>query len=377
MLKIGVDFHAFDGKFQGSRSHLIGLYRAMVSLCPDFEFVFFLDRVDELRTLSGFDRPNVQCVRMPSANPLLRLAWQLPILARQHRLDILHTQYIVPLWPGCRTIVTIHDVLFEPYPEYFTPFFVWRSRWLFRRSAQVADAVMTVSEYSRQEISRRYQVPMERIGLLLNAVDPLVFYPARDDGKAMLKHRNLASKQYLLTVGRIEPRKDHVTLLKAYAQLGDGAPPLVIVGQRDFGNAAFDQVLSDLPDGCDVRILSDVDDEELPVLMQHALALAYPSRAEGFGMPPLEAMACGAPVVTTNATALPEVVGDAGLLIQPGDVGGLVRELRRLIAQPDLREELSRRSLVRSQTFSWAHAADALRQSLVQMAAPSRGAPPR
>lgn len=367
MLRIGVDFHAFDGKFQGSRSHLIGLYRALVSLCPDFEFVLFLDQVEQLKSLPGFDRPNVRCVRMPNANPLVRLAWQLPRLARQHRLDALHTQYIVPAWPGCRTVVTIHDVLFEPYPEYFTPFFVWRSRWLFRRSAQVADVVMTVSEYSRQEIARRYRVPVDRIGLLLNAVDPQVFHPARDNDSPVLHDRNLASGRYLLTVGRIEPRKDHATLLKAYAQLGADAPPLVVVGQRDFGDQAFDQALRALPHGCDVRILSDVDDTELPVLMQHALALAYPSLAEGFGMPPLEAMACGTPVVTTDSTALPEVVGDAGLLIQPGDVAGLAHQLRSLIDQPSLREELSRRSLERSRAFSWLQAAEVLRQSLVQM----------
>lgn len=367
MLRIGVDFHAFDGKFQGSRSHLIGLYRALVSLCPDFEFLFFLDHVEELRSLPGFDRPNVRCIRMTSANPLVRLTWQLPRLARRHRLDVLHTQYIVPLWPGCRTVVTIHDVLFEPYPEYFTPFFVWRSRWLFRRSAQIADAVMTVSEYSRNEIASRYHVPVERIGLLLNAVDPQVFHPAQGDGSAVLRRRHLKSGHYILMVGRIEPRKDHATLLKAYAQLGANSPPLVIVGQRDFGDQAFDRALRALPSGCDVRILSDVDDAELPILMQHALVLAYPSLAEGFGMPPLEAMACGTPVVTTDVTALPEVVGDAGLLIQPGDAAGLARQLRCLIDQPSLREELSRRSLERSRAFSWGHAAEALKQSLVEM----------
>lgn len=367
MLRIGVDFHAFDGKFQGSRSHLIGLYRELVSLCPDFEFVLFLDHVEELMSLPGFARPNVQCVRMRSANPLVRLAWQLPQLARRHRLDVLHTQYIVPLWPRCRTVVTIHDVLFEPYPEFFTPFFVWRSRWLFRRSAQVADAVMTVSEYSRQEIASRYRVPIDRIGLLLNAVDPEVFHPATDEGGAILRRLHLQSQRYLLTVGRIEPRKDHVTLLKAYAQLGEGAPPLVIVGQRDFGSDAFDQALRALPAGCDVRVLSDVGDTDLPVLMQHALALAYPSRAEGFGMPPLEAMACGVPVVTTNSTALPEVVGDAGLLFRPGDVAGLAHQLLCLIEQPLLREELSQRALARSRSFSWVRAAQELRQSFVQM----------
>ena len=367
MRKIGVDFHAFDGKFQGSRSHLVGLYRALVSLCPDFEFVFFLDRADELKTLHGFDRPNVRCIHMPHANPLIRLAWQLPRLVREHHLDVLHTQYIVPLWPGCKTVVTIHDVLFEPYPEYFTRFFVWRSRWLFRRSARLADAVMTVSEYSRQEIAWRYQVPSERIGLLLNAVDHEVFHPAQEDGSAVLRSRQLKSGHYLLSVGRIEPRKDHVTLLKAYGELGVDAPPLVIVGQRDFGYDAFDQVLRALPNKCDVRILNDVSDAELPVLMQHAMVLAYPSLAEGFGMPPLEAMACGIPVVTTDSTALPEVVGDAGLMFKPGDVDALTQHLRHLIDMPALRADLAQRAVKRSQAFSWLNAAEVLRQSFERL----------
>ena len=219
MLRIGVDFHAFDGKFQGSRSHLIGLYRAMVAACPDFQFVFFLEKAAELAALEGFDRPNVTCVSMPHANPLVRLGWQLPRLRRRHRIDILHTQYIIPLWSGGANAVTIHDVLFEPFPQFFTPFFVWRSRWLFRRSARRADILMTVSEYSRQEIARRYGVSAERIGLLLNAVDPRVFHPAQspDEDARVLQARGLQPQGYVLTLGRIEPRKDHATLLAAYA----------------------------------------------------------------------------------------------------------------------------------------------------------------
>lgn len=289
MLRIGVDFHAFDGKFQGSRSHLIGLYRAMVALCPDFEFVFFLEQTDALRALPGFDRPNVRCVRMPHANPLVRLAWHLPILRKRHRIDILHTQYVVPLWPARGNAVTIHDVLFEKYPEFFTPLFVWRSRWLFRRSARKADMVLTVSEYSRREIAECYGLPPERIGLLLNAVDPAVFHPPQSDESAVLGARKLTDGGYILTVGRIEPRKDHASLLKAYARLGANAPPLVIVGQRDFGYGAFEAALAAMPPGSDVRVLSDVGDEELAVLLRHAKAFVYPSLAEGFGMPPLEA----------------------------------------------------------------------------------------
>lgn len=358
MLRIGVDFHAFDGKFQGSRSHLIGLYRAVVARCPDIHFVFFLDKVSELRRLEGFALPNVTCVRMPTRNPLTRLGWQLPLLRWRHRIDVMHTQYIVPLWGMKSTIVTIHDVLFEPYPQFFTPFFVWRSKRLFRWSAKVADVVMTVSEYSRTELATRYGVERKRIGLLLNAVDRQVFHPRDVDADAsVMDRRQLAKGQYILSVGRIEPRKDHATLLRAYALQGPQSPPLVIVGQRDFGYGDFERALKELPAWCDVRLLSDVDDTELPILMRHAQIFVYPSLAEGFGMPPLEAMACGAPVITTNTTALPEVVGDAGLTFQPGDHIDLAEKIGLLLSGQGLVADMRKRGLERAAEFSWHNAA--------------------
>lgn len=366
MLHIGVDFHAFDGKFQGSRSHLIGLYRAMVALCPDFQFVFFLERVDELRALPGFGGSNVKCVRMPCTNPLVRLAWQLPMLRKRHGIDILHTQYVVPLWPARGNAVTIHDILFERYPEFFTKFFVWRSRWLFRRSARVADMVMTVSEYSRRELAEWYGLPPSRVGVLFNAVDGELFHPVwEDDESGVLAARNLLDGEYLLTVGRIEPRKDHATLLRAYAQLGGDAPPLVIVGQRDFGYGEFEKALASLPPGCNVRVLSDVADRELAVLLRHAKVFVYPSLAEGFGMPPLEAMASGVPVVTSDATALPEVVGGAGLTFAPGDVDGLAACLRNLLGDAGLRQKLVAKGLEQAQNFSWEAGARTLRETFL------------
>lgn len=364
-LRVGVDFHAFDGKFQGSRSHLIGLYRAMLRNSPDVEFVFFLSKVDALRRLEGFDLPNVQMVHMPHASPLKRLVWQLPLLRRRHGIDLLHTQYIIPLWPSSGNVVTIHDILFEDYPQFFTPFFVRRSKWLFRRSAQRADVVMTVSEYSRREIARHYGLPEHRIGLLLNAVDQKVFKPAEVQEDQCLDRRGLTAGRYLLTVGRIEPRKDHATLLRAYKSLGPSAPPLVIVGQRDFGYGAFEAAMRELPAEADVRVLDDVGDDELPVLMRHSQAFVYASLAEGFGMPPLEAMACGVPVIVAQSTALPEVVGDAGLMFTPGDAKELAVCLRKLLEDEQLRHDLARKGFLRAQSFSWDKAAAQLRQALL------------
>lgn len=357
--RIGVDFHVFDGKFQGSRSHLLGVYTELVALRPDLHFCFFLQDTEGLARLPAFQRPNVELVRMAQANPLLRLGWQLPLLRRRHRLDILHTQYIAPLIPARGNAVTVHDVLYESHPQYFEPLFVLRSRWLIRWSARRADMLLTVSEFSRQELARRYGIDPRHIGVLLNAADNTHFF-AGDTGAALLQKRGLSPQGYLLTVGRIEPRKNHAALLRAYAQLSDDCPPLVVVGQRDFGYHDFDAALAQWPAGRQLVMLDDVDDQELPVLYRHAMAFVYPTHAEGFGMPALEAMASGAPVITSHTTALPEVVGDCALTVDPDDDTTLVHALQRVCHDPELRQQMRDRGLARARHFTWSAAAHTL-----------------
>ncbi len=350
--RIGVDFHVFDGKFQGSRSHLLGLYAEMVTLCPQYHFYFFLEQTQALAELPAFRGSNVSIIRMPHANPLYRLAWQLPKLKRQFRLDILHTQYMLPLGSRHGSAVTIHDVLFEPFPEFFEPLFVLRSRLMMRWAARRADMLFTVSEYSRQEISQRYGVPLERIGLLHNAVDGARFF-AGPPGQDQVHQRGLVCGQYFLTVGRIEPRKNHAAILRAYAQLPGNPPPLVIVGQRDFGYTDFESALTALPATHVVHVLADVDDQALPALYRHALALIYPSLAEGFGMPPLEGLASGVPVITSNNTAIPEVMGDAALLIDPTNQTELAKAMQRVRSDETLRATLVAAGMNRALEFTW------------------------
>lgn len=360
--RIGVDFHVFDGKFQGSRSHLIGIFGELTRICPEFDFIFLLEKTDELGRLPGFFGPNVERVFMPHANSLKRLGWQLPRLRRLLRLDLLHTQYVIPLWPANGNAVTIHDVLFEPFPEFFGRLFVLRSRLLMRWSAKAADLLFTVSDYSRNEIAMHYGVDAASIEVLHNAVDRTVFF-AGDDGRGLVCDRGLTPGGYLLTVGRIEPRKNHAGLLRAYARLKGTPPPLVIVGQRDFGYGDFDAAMAQMPPGREVIVLSDIGDHELPALYRHAQIFVYPSFAEGFGMPPLEAMASGVPVVTSRSTAISEVVGDAGMLIDPEDVAGLRDALEQLIQGPEARSEYARRGLERAALFTWQLAAERLATS--------------
>ncbi len=349
-----MDFHVIDGKFQGSRSHLLGLFAALVQRHSQHRYFFFLEGVEALRAMPAFRGDHVTLVRSSMASSMIRLAWQLPRLRRRYRLDVLHTQYILPLGAARGNAVTIHDILFENYPQFFTWTFVRRSRLLVPWSARHADLLCTVSEFSRRELEQRYGIKAP-IVVLPNAVDER-FHPG-NDGSELIHRRGLEPRQYILSVGRIEPRKNYPSLLKAYSAMEGHVPPLVIVGQRDFKSAAFEAALAALPPERRPIILSDVRDEELPAFYRHALLFAYPSFAEGFGMPPLEAMASGTPVIAASTTALPEVLGTAALLIDPTDERALCQALQRLCADAELRARLIAAGLAQARQFTWNDAA--------------------
>lgn len=368
-MRVGLDLHVVDGLFQGSRTHVIELFARVAKLCPDYEFVALLDGVDTLkRNYPAFDLPNLRVEKLKQTGPLKRLTWELPKLQRSLRLDLLHLQYILPLPSLCPTMVTIHDVLFESHPEYFTKFFRLRSQVFMRLAAMKAQHVFTVSEFSKREICARYGMNPGAVTVTPNSANFSKFYSG-DEGANFLHARGLNRQGYLLTVGRLEPRKNHATLLKAYVKLGPTAPPLVIVGQRDFG---FEEMLSTVADSAArerIWILENVGDDELPALYRNCLAFVYPSLAEGFGMPPLEAMASGVPVIAADNTGLTEVVGNAGLLVDSHDVTGLHMALQSVCGNPALRAELIDKGLAQAKTFSWDSAATSVAQQYRAFAA--------
>lgn len=361
-MRIGFDMHVVDGMFQGSRTHVIEIFSRVAGLCPEFEFVALLDGVDRLKAdYPAFDLPNIRLERLKHTGPIKRLMWELPRMQRKLKLDLLHLQYILPLPSFSPAVVTIHDVLFESHPEYFTPFFRARSRLFMRLAASQADHVFTVSEFSKGEICKRYKMRESDVTVTPNSADFKRFFPG-DDGKEMLTKRGLSSGGFFLSVGRLEPRKNHVTLLKAYAKLGPNAPKLVIVGQRDFG---FTAMLSELANSVAkdrVLVLEDVNDVELPVLYRHCMAFVYPSLAEGFGMPPLEAMASGVPVISADNTGLTEVIGQAGILVPSRDVDALSKAMSDMMLNPSLRSSLIEAGLKQARTYSWDDAAASLAQ---------------
>lgn len=359
-LRLGVDFHVWDGIFQGSRSHLLGLYRAAIRRAPEVDFVLFLDHTASLReAYEEFSRPNVQLVRMPSRSALWRLAVQLPWLQWRHRLDVLHMQYRLPFIPLGACACTIHDLLFETHPQYFKKSFVLQSKLSYRMAARQAALLFAVSQFSKGEIERLYGIPGERIAVTYNGVDRSRFFPGAA-GVEDLAALGLHSGGYLLTVGRLEPRKNHVKLLQAYAQLGPQAPPLIIVGQRDFQYDGVWAAMESLGLQGRVRVLENVEDRVLPALMRHARLFVYAAQAEGFGMPIAEAMASGVPVVASNTTSMPEVAGPGALLVDPGQPAELAAAMARILGDTALAAGLVRAGLAQVQRFDWDDAAAVL-----------------
>lgn len=355
--RIGIDFHTFDGIYQGSRSHILGLFSAAIELAPHLEFVFFLEDTEALReTSSVFSLPNVQLINMRHTPGPVRLAIQLPYFRYRHKIDLLHMQYRIPPISLGPCAVTIHDVLFESHPQFFGKSFVQQSKHSFRFAARNAKLLFSVSEYSKSEIARRYSILPEKICVLLNAVDRSRFYPGAA-GLELISSLGLKTRKYILAVGRIEPRKNHANLLRAYSCLPKDAPPLIIVGQKDFGCADIFDMVSSLGISDKVHFYHNIHDDVLPALMRHALLFVYPAYAEGFGMPVLEAMASGTAVITSNTTSLPEVAGDGALYVDPDDPNDIANKIEQLLFDGKHRDLLIANALVQTEKFNWHNSA--------------------
>ncbi len=305
--RVGIDMHVVDGLFQGSRSHVLEIFSRVISTCHEIQFYLFLEKADELKKYSpAFSLPNVVVVKMLHVNPVKRLVFVLPLMQVKFKLDLLHTQYISPFPSLCKTVITLHDILFESHPEYFPTLFRLRSRVLMRLSAKRSEHVFTVSEFSKHEISQRYGIAADHISVTHNGVDLTRFYPG-DSGREAVSCRGLIPGGYILTVGRLEPRKNHELLIRAYAKVNTEVP-LVLVGQKHFGYHHIQQTIAELGLSGRVHVIENVSDDELPSFYRHARLFVYPTCVEGFGMPVIEAIASGTAVISSNTTSIPEIV---------------------------------------------------------------------
>jgi glycosyltransferase involved in cell wall biosynthesis len=335
------------------------LLAELPSVPGDEQYLVYAPHSEANRRLLRAPRVNARLTRLPVDRPPVRIAWEqtvLPVELLREGADLLHALgFVSPIaWRG-RTVVTVYDLSFLRFPETFN-----RSNRMYLGnftppSLRRADRVITISEETRRDVIELCGVAPERVTPILLAADERFRAAAPDAVRAFRRRQGLPDR-FVLYQGTLQPRKNVETLVRAYARLrGQGSDDhiLVLAGPRGWQYEPIFELIRQLGLEPYVTFPGFVPDDELALWYSSAAVFAFPSRYEGFGLPLLEAMACGAPVVSSSASSLPEVVGDAGVLVDPSDVEGLCSALCQLLEDEPRRQALAAAGRVRAQTFSW------------------------
>ncbi len=297
---------------------------------------------------------------LPTTHPLVRIGWEQlvqPFVVWQEKIDLLHSlAFVTPLISPCPSVITIYDLSFLTFPQGFKYLNCLYLTLLTRLSARKARRIITISESTKRDTVRLLGVSSEKVDIVYCGVDK-AFHPLSKREVAPFRQKCGLPERMILFVGTIEPRKNVVRLVEAYSRLRDGQVKLVIGGARGWLYEEVFARVEELELTGDVLFPGYIPPDELPLWYNAAELFVYPSLYEGFGLPPLEAMACGTPVITSNVSSLPEVVGEAGLTVDPMDSKGLAEAMNQVLGDEALRQSMRERGLARAGHFSWAKAA--------------------
>jgi glycosyltransferase involved in cell wall biosynthesis len=366
--RIGIDYTAAVHQSAGIGRYTRELVAALAEQAPGYAFHLF---AGEAGSRPAHPLPGPNCTWRHTrisqrwlARLWFRLRLPLPIELWTGPLRLFHATdfFLPPTNPGTRKLVTVHDLSYIHYPEIVMPGMSRLLNTWVPGSIARADHVIAVSEATRQDIITCYNTPADKVSVLYHGVSA-DFHPAHTPtALAQVREKyNLGDAPFILTVGTIQPRKNYLRLIQAFAMLPrELGVSLVIAGGRGWDNQPlFDEVkrrkLND-----QVRFTGFVADADLPALYSAATLFAYPSLYEGFGLPVLEAMACGTPVVTSNTSSLPEVVGQAGIMVSPTDVESMAGSLEQALTDEAQRQRLAAAGKAQAATFNWQHTATQL-----------------
>lgn len=336
------------------------LAEALARIHTDHQFTL-LSPFDFAFPVTPATPPNLNKVYFP-VRSIFRRWWLIgaPALMQISPYDVFHgTNYCIPVFAPCPTVVTVHDLSLFRRSQTHEDDNVRRGKRRIPIMIRRATAIIAPSEWTRREILEHFRLAPERVRVIPEAARREM-RPLTAIESAAVRQKHGLDGPYLLFVGTIEPRKNLPVLLRAYDELlrtTPHRPKLVICGGGGWKNDEVYQLVTELKLGEMVRFLGYVVDEDLPALYSGAECFLYPSIYEGFGLPPLEAMACGTPVITSNASSLPEVVGDSGLTHEPEDYRGLTARLAELLGDRGTADHFRQCGLTRAGLFSWDRAA--------------------
>ncbi len=303
--------------------------------------------------------PTIVTSRLPTAHPIPRIAWEQTVLAwhtARDTLDVLHCPLnVIPLAATCPTVLTIHDLTFLRYPRLFPRLKQLYLRLFTRMSAHRASAVVTDSASTRNDVVQMLGVPPERVHVVYPAADA-DFSPRSHDERSAFRNSKGLTSGYILYVGTLEPRKNVDVLIRAFGRVvRENALPhkLVLAGGRGWMTQSIQEAIAEAGIGERLIMPGYVERAELPLWYSGADLFVYPSTYEGFGYPVLESMFAGTPVITSNSSSLPEIAGDAGLLVPPREESQLAAAMTNILTDGNLAASLRAQGLERSASFSW------------------------
>ena len=351
-MRFAVDAHAIGRHLTGNEVYVRSLLNGFAALDNSSEFLTYLSSAEASAWVpTRFDK------QLVSANPFKRLGWDRPASLRRHRADLLHVQYTAPLACPVPVVVSVHDVSFLEHPEYFPSARALQLRLTVRRTVNSATRILTGSEFSRDSIMRAYRLPGDNIVVVPNAAAPGFRPVSHENASAFVASRYRIPVPYILTVGDLQPRKNHIGLIAAFAKLVKAYPQLkhrlLLAGKDTWYGARVRAAARESAVSERIHFTGFVGDDDLLQLYNAADLFMFPSFYEGFGLPILEAMACGCAVACSNTSAMPEVADGAAILFDPASPDSMARGMADLLLNYELRARMEVLGAQRAAHFSW------------------------
>jgi glycosyltransferase involved in cell wall biosynthesis len=353
-MRLGVDAHAIGRHLTGNEVYVRSLLNAFAAIPDrDSEIVAYIS-ADQARA----SIPVSIATRLVAADPFVRLGFDLPRKVRQDRPDLLHVQYTAPLACPVPVVATVHDVSYLEHPEYFTPGRAWQLKLTVGRTIRRAARILTGTENARAAILKVYPgLEEDKVTVVPYAAAPEFRPVSREAAAARVVERYRIAGPFILSVGDIQPRKNHIGLIRSFARLVRAYPQLphklVLVGKATWFADKVHQAARESGVADRIQFFGFVSDADLLQFYNACDVFVFPSFYEGFGLPALEAMACGRAVVCSDASALPEVVDGAAILFDPYAVDEMARAIADILLDPELRARMERLGLQRAAHFSW------------------------
>jgi glycosyltransferase involved in cell wall biosynthesis len=356
-MRFAVDAHAIGRHQTGNEVYIRSLLNALASQGRGCEFVAYVST----DTARGAIPASIQTRRV-AANPFRRLGFDLAARLRQDAPDLVHVQYTAPVACPTPVVVSVHDVSFLEHPEYFTRERAVQLRWTVRRTVRRAAKVLTGCEFSKQAILKAYRdLEDKKVVVVPYAASPEFRPLPRETAQTAVLERFQFSGPFILNVGDLQPRKNQIGLIKAFAKLVRAYPQikhkLALAGKDTWFAGRVREAARESGVADRIHFLGFVTDDDLLRLYNACDLFVFPSFYEGFGLPALEAMACGRAVVCSSASALPEVVDGAAILADPNSVEEMARAMADVLLDAEMRTRLERLGLRRAALFNWQNTA--------------------